>query len=77
MRVISKSPKVASEDITKLKLSWRKHNSEEITKAETTFNEYIKKGWLAIGEKSGKKKQIFRFNPNLETITLAPLVIGE
>lgn len=78
MRVIGRSPTVMSGDIVEgeLRLTWRKGDSEEIALAEMTFKEYIKKGWLAIGEESGKKKQIFTFNPDLEVIVLAPLMMG-
>ncbi|MCK4953222.1 hypothetical protein KAS14_05510 [Candidatus Bathyarchaeota archaeon] len=78
LRVIGRSPIVMVGDIVEgdLKLTWRKGNADEIDVAENIFKEYIKKGWLAIGEGSGKKKQIFTFNPDLEKITLTPLFMG-
>ena len=78
MRVIGRSSTVMSGDTVEgeLRLTWRDGDSEEIALAEKTFKEYIKKGWLAISEGSGKKKQIFTFNPDLEKIVLAPLMIG-
>ena len=54
---------------------WTKDNVEEIVFAEKTFRECINKGWIAIGEVAGKKKQIFIFDPNLEKILLAPLMV--
>jgi len=59
-----------------LRLTWSKDNLEEVALAEKTFREHIIKGWLAFGETSGEKKQIFTFNPNLEKIVLAPIVEG-
>ena len=40
------------------------------------FREYTHKGWLAIGEVRDKKVQIFSFDPDLERIVLAPIVVG-
>jgi len=59
-----------------LKLTWRKDNAEEVALAEKTFKEYINKGWFAISEVSGKKKQIFTFNPDFEKIILVPIIVG-
>ena len=59
-----------------LKLTWNKDNAEEIALVERTFKEYITKGWLAIGELAGKKMQIFTFDPELEKITLSPILVG-
>jgi hypothetical protein len=64
---------VVKEDIH---LTWSKNDEKKIALAEETFNEYVKRGWLAIGEWLGQKKQIFTFNPDCETIVLAPLVMG-
>lgn len=78
LKVIGKSPTVMVGDEINggLNLTWRLDNLEEITLAERTFQEYINKGWLAIGESNGEKHQIFTFNPELEKIVLTPLVIG-
>ena len=59
-----------------LKLTWRKDNAEEVALAEKTFNEYINKGWFAISEVLGKKKQIFTFDPDSEKILLVPIIVG-
>jgi hypothetical protein len=61
---------------TKLKLTWREDNAKEVSIAEKAFKEYVEKGWLAIGEKSGKKTQIFTFDQNLEMIVLSPIIVG-
>jgi hypothetical protein len=59
-----------------LRLTWESDNEAEIAFAEKTFKEYLRKGWVAISETSGEKKQIFTFNPNLEKIILAPIYVG-
>jgi hypothetical protein len=67
-----------TEDVVKgdFRLTWSKDDARKIALAEKTFNKYVQKGWLAIGELLGKKKQIFTFHPDFETIVLAPLVMG-
>jgi hypothetical protein len=59
-----------------LRITWRKDHVEEIAVAEETFQQYIVKGWLAIGEIGKKQSQIFTFNPELDKITLAPIMVG-
>jgi hypothetical protein len=78
LKIIGKSPIIMDGDRVKgeLNLTWRKDNPEEIVLAKKTFNEYLHKGWLAIGETEGKKIQIFTFNPELDKIVLTPLVVG-
>ncbi len=78
LRVIGRSSTVMVGDIVQgnLRVIWRKENTEEVVFAEKTFREYIHQGWIAIGEAAGKKKQIFTFDPNLEKILLAPLLVG-
>ncbi len=72
-----KSMVLAGETVEgELKLSWRKDNSEEVALAEKTFKEYVTRGWLAVGEKSGKKTQIFIFDPNFDRIVLGPIAAG-
>jgi hypothetical protein len=78
LRVIGKSSTVMVGDNVKgdLRIIWKNNNVEEVFFAEKIFNEYIHQGWIAIGEIAGKKKQIFIFDPNLEKIILAPLMVG-
>ena len=59
-----------------LRLVWEKGNAEEEARASATFKEYVSRGWLAIGETSGVKKQIFTFNPSLDRIVLSPVMVG-
>ncbi|MFH0897902.1 MAG: hypothetical protein V1850_07665 [Candidatus Bathyarchaeota archaeon] len=78
LRIIGRKSAVMAEDTVEgdLKLTWRKDKLEEVALAGKTFKEYIGKGWLAIGETSGKKSQIFTFNPDYDRIVLAPLLMG-
>ena len=59
-----------------LRLKWRRGNVEEEACAEKTFREYVDKGWLAVGETEGQKKQIFVFDSSLEKIILSPIMVG-
>ena len=78
LRVIRTSPTGMQKDSAhgELRLTWRTGDADEIARAEKTFQTYLQKGWLAIGEGPGPKKQIFTFNPDLEKIVLAPLMMG-
>lgn len=59
-----------------LTLTWRKDNAAEVALAADTFTRYIDKGWLAFGETCGDKALIFTFDPDLERITLFPMIMG-
>ena len=61
LRILGKSSAIMVGDVVEeeLKLTWREGNLEEVALAEKTFKKYISKGWLAFGEKAGKKTQIF------------------
>ncbi len=59
-----------------LRLTWSRGDAGEEMCAERTFKEYVGRGWLAIGEAEGKKRQIFDFDPSLEKITLSPIMVG-
>ncbi len=72
-----KSMVLAGETVEgEIRLTWRKDNAEEVALAEKTFKEYITRGWFAVGEKSGKKAQIFVFDPYFERIVLGPIAAG-
>ena len=58
------------------RVTWRKEIVEEVAFAAETFKQYITKGWIAIGEHGETKRQIFTFNPNLDRITLSPIMVG-
>ena len=78
LKVIGRSPTVIAGDVVEgeLYITWSKGNAEEIAQAEKVFKDYTDRGWLAVGETGGRKKQIFRFDPELERITLTPVDIG-
>lgn len=78
LKVIGKSPTVVAGELVEgeITFTWTKGNTEEIERAEKVFKEYREKGWLAVAEITGRKTQIFNFNPDLENITLIPLELG-
>lgn len=78
LRVIGKSSTLMFGEHVEgdLRLTWRKDSAEEAARAEKTFKEYVSRGWLAIGEASGRKKQIFAFDPDLERIVLSPIMVS-
>jgi len=58
-------------------LSWNKENPQETARAEKTFNEYIRKGYLAFTTiNKNIKMQVFSFNPEWEKIQLMPIMEG-
>lgn len=78
LKIVGKSHNVMYGDDVKecSQISWIKENSAQVAHAERIFKKYTNDGWLAIGNASGKKEQIFSFDPNLEEILLVPIVIG-
>jgi hypothetical protein len=57
-------------------VSWRVGNAAEVAVAEETFTRYLHDGWLAYSEDATGRRQIFEFNPHLETIVLLPPLGG-
>ena len=78
LRVIGRTPTVLAGDSVEEEksISWSQDHPEQVAEAERVFKEYTVKGWLAIGEAGDRKVQIFRFNPELERITLSPINLG-
>ena len=76
--MIGTSPTVIAGEVIEgeLRLTWSKESTKEMAQAESIFNEYTDRGWLAVGEIGDRKMQIFKFDPNLERITLSPLNLG-
>ena len=76
--ILGRKPVIAAHETAEaeIRLSWHTNNTQGITEAEKTFNEYASKGWLAVGEKSGRISQIFHFDPTLDKITLGPMAVG-
>lgn len=59
-----------------IRYEWENDNLEEIATAKKAFEEYVSRGWFAIGEKKDKKTQIFRFDSTFDRITLGPIAVG-
>lgn len=59
-----------------LMVSWDIHNGEEIAIAERKFQLYLAEGWLAFSDDPTGKRQILKFDPNLERIVLIPPLGG-
>ena len=59
-----------------LKFTWERDHREEIEVAKKAFEEFVARGWLAIGEKDGKMTQIFVFDPTFDRIVLGPIALG-
>lgn len=78
LRIIGKASTVMIGDIVggDVRITWQEDNTEEVAVAEKAFNEYLQRGWIAIGEAGDEKKQIFTFNPKLQKIVLAPIAMG-
>lgn len=78
LKVIGTSPTLMVGDRIEgeLRITWSPTNAQEVAYAQQIFDKYLLKGWLAIGEKKGAKTQIFQFDPSLERIVLAPLMMG-
>lgn len=78
LKVIGTSPTLMVGDRIEgeLHITWSPTNAQEVAYAQQIFDKYLLKGWLAIGEKKGAKTQIFQFDPSLERIVLAPLMMG-
>ena len=78
LKVLGTHPTVVAGDVVKeeINLTWHKGNVEETVEAAKVFQEYTNKGWMAIAEFGDRKKQIFKFDQELELITLLPLDLG-
>jgi len=59
-----------------MRISWDACNREEVVHAEEKFQQYLADGWIAFSDDPGGRKQIFKFNPELERIILLPPLGG-
>jgi len=57
-------------------VTWDIENRREVTYAEEKFLEYLADGWMAFSEEPRGRRQIFKFNPQLELIVLMPPLGG-
>ena len=78
LKVLGKQPTVIAGEVVEgeINITWHKGNTEEIAQAAKVFQEYINKGWMAVAEVGERKKQIYKFDQELELITLLPLDLG-
>ncbi len=76
--IVGRKPMVVAGEAVEaeLRLVWHIGNTEEIAAAEKAFKEYSSKGWLSVGEKTGKMTQIFNFDPTFDRIILGPMAVG-
>ena len=59
-----------------LKILWDRNDSQQISRAEEAFKEYLDEGWLAFSEEAEGRRQIFRFDAKLNKIILIPPLGG-
>lgn len=55
---------------------WDPDNPHEVAIAAKTFHQYLGDGWIAYSDEPSGKRQIFKFNPNLQHIVLIPPLGG-
>lgn len=61
------------------KITWNKHDRDEVDVARAAFNKLTKKGKyaaFAVSLGGGKAGQIREFDPNAEKIILVPAIAG-
>lgn len=59
-----------------LKIEWNKNDAQQVSKAEEVFKKYRGAGYLAYSEESDRRRQIFRFDAELNKIVLIPPLGG-
>jgi hypothetical protein len=60
-----------------MKISWNRENKKEVDAAKETFEQRIKEGWSAFGDKFGSKgDKIKSFDEYAERIVLVPPISG-
>ncbi len=57
-------------------VTWDIGNRREVAYAQKKFREYLADGWMAFSEEPRGRRQIFKFNPQLEQIVLLPPLGG-
>jgi hypothetical protein len=61
------------------KLIWDPDNADEVANAKRTFDDLLKKGFMAFkveGRKGDKGEQIKTFDPKAEKLILTPAMAG-
>lgn len=57
-------------------VTWDVENRREIAYVKEKFYEYLADGWMAFSEEPKGRRQIFKFNSQLELIVLIPPLGG-
>ncbi|RLI37756.1 hypothetical protein DRO66_03295 [Candidatus Bathyarchaeota archaeon] len=57
-------------------VTWDVENRREVAYVKEKFYEYLADGWMAFSEEPKGRRQIFKFNPQLELIVLIPPLGG-
>ena len=57
-------------------VTWDVENHREVAYVKEKFYEYLADGWMAFSEEPKGRRQIFKFNSQLELIVLIPPLGG-
>ncbi|MEE9510177.1 MAG: hypothetical protein V3V81_06755 [Candidatus Bathyarchaeia archaeon] len=57
-------------------VTWDVENRREVASVKEKFYEYLADGWMAFSEEPKGRRQIFKFNSQLELIVLIPPLGG-
>jgi hypothetical protein len=57
-------------------VTWDIENRREVAYVKEKFYEYLADGWMAFSEEPKGRRQIFKFNSQLELIVLMPPLGG-
>lgn len=57
-------------------VTWDVENRREVAYVKEKFYEYLGDGWMAFSEEPKGRRQIFKFNSQLELIVLIPPLGG-
>ncbi|MCW3987671.1 MAG: hypothetical protein NWE87_05090 [Candidatus Bathyarchaeota archaeon] len=57
-------------------VTWDVENRREVAYVKEKFYEYLADGWMAFSEEPKGRRQIFKFNSQLELIVLIPPLGG-
>ena len=60
------------------KQTWDPDNADEVAQAEKTFNDLRKKGMVGyhVGRKGKKTTVMTKFDPDAESLIMAPVLVG-
>ena len=64
-----------SEEDSKIVLTWKRTDVEDVEKARAFFTKQTRQGWLAV-KRNGKTQRVLEFKPDYEEIWFVPLSEG-